>query len=117
LSSGASGDSVDLLPSPWNADWTKNLPTDDGHLMDQIFSFDGQNNAVEVPAGHFDHKLGNRFTISTWMKHSYPEGGPVRPHDAPKEHILCMSDGEGGYRKLALGIWSFFFFFFPVYSY
>lgn len=92
---GASGDSVDLLPSPWNAEWTKNLPTDDGHMMDQIFSFDGQNNAVEVPAGHFDHHLGNRFTISTWMKHSFPEGGTVRPHDAPKEHVLCMSDGEG----------------------
>ncbi|KAK7486162.1 hypothetical protein BaRGS_00022628 [Batillaria attramentaria] len=93
---GASGDSVDLLPSPWRADWTKNLPTDDGHMMDQIFSFDGQGNAVEVPAGHFDHELGDHFTISTWMKHDFPEGGPVTGHhSAPKEHILCMSDGEG----------------------
>ncbi|KAK7094297.1 calsyntenin-1-like [Littorina saxatilis] len=92
---GASGDSVDLLPSPWQAEWTKTLPTDDGHLMDQIFSFDGQHNAVEVPAGHFDHKLGQHFTISTWMKHDFPEGGPVKSHNAPKEHIVCMSDGEG----------------------
>ena len=93
--SGASGDSVDLLPSPWQADWTKSLPTDDGHLMDQIFSFDGAHNAVEVPAGHFDHHLGDHFTISMWMKHDFPEGGPVKSHDSPKEHILCMSDGDG----------------------
>ncbi|XP_076451662.1 calsyntenin-1-like [Babylonia areolata] len=92
---GASGDSVDLLPSPWQADWTKSLPTDDGHLMDQIFSFDGSHNAVEVPAGHFDHHLANHFTISTWMKHDFPEGGPVKSHDAPKEHIICMSDADG----------------------
>lgn len=92
---GASGDSVDLLPSPWRADWTKNLPTDDGNMMDQIFSFDGQSNAVEVPAGHLDHELGDHFTISTWMKHDFPEGGPRRGHhSAPKEHVLCMSDGE-----------------------
>ena len=95
LALGASGDSVDLLPSPWQADWTKSLPTDDGHLMDQIFSFDGEHNAVEVPAGHFDHHLGDHFTISTWMKHDFPEGGPVKSHNAPKEHILCMSDGDG----------------------
>lgn len=93
---GASGDSVDLLPSPWRADWTKNLPTDDGNMMDQIFSFDGQGNAVEVPAGHLDHELGDHFTISTWMKHDFPEGyTPSAHHSAPKEHILCMSDGEG----------------------
>ena len=92
---GASGDSVDLLPSPWQADWTKSLPTDDGHLMDQIFSFDGSHNAVEVPAGHIDHHLDNHFTVSTWMKHDFPDGGPVKSHDAPKEHVLCMSDGDG----------------------
>lgn len=93
---GASGESVDLLPSPSEADWTKNLPTDDGHVMDQIFSFDGQSNAVEVPAGHFDHQLGDHFTISMWMKHDFPEGGPVNVHHSgPKEHVLCMSDGDG----------------------
>lgn len=96
--SGASGDSVDLLPSPSQAEWTKNLPTDDGHIMDQIFSFDGHSNAVEVPSGHFDHQLGDHFTISMWMKHDFPEGGPVQvQHSAPKEHVVCMSDGDGTY--------------------
>ncbi|CAG5130515.1 unnamed protein product, partial [Candidula unifasciata] len=90
---GASGDSVDLLPSPDTAEWSHNIPTDDGHEMDQVFSFDGQNNALEVPESVFTHMLHDHFTVSVWLRH-----GPVQASSqskAPKEHILCMSDGEG----------------------
>lgn len=96
---GASGDSIDLLPSPNVASWTSSLPTDDGNESDQIFAFDGQTNAVEVPEGHFNHTLTNHFTISTWMKHEHHQKkdhsqAPTKAHKAPKEHILCMSDGD-----------------------
>ncbi|XP_067658784.1 calsyntenin-1-like [Haliotis asinina] len=90
---GASGESVDLLPSPSLAAWTRNLPTDDGHESDQLFSFDGHSNAVEVPDVHFNHTIHEHFTISTWMKHEALESYSSQ-HRAPKEHVLCMSDGE-----------------------
>uniref|UniRef100_A0A0L8HJY8 Calsyntenin C-terminal domain-containing protein n=1 Tax=Octopus bimaculoides TaxID=37653 RepID=A0A0L8HJY8_OCTBM len=94
---GANGDSVDLLPSPSVATWTSSLPTDDGKESDQIFAFDGQTNAVEVPDGHLNHSLTSHFTISTWMKREHNSkrfGGQSSPNKARKEHILCMSDGE-----------------------
>lgn len=93
---GASDDSVDLLPSPsLTTTYTSTLHADDGHESDQIFYFDGQTNAVEVPTTHFNHSLHEHFTISTWMKHEY-EDLTVSPDGRPeKEHIMCMSDGEG----------------------
>ena len=85
---------MDLLPSPWSAEWTKNVPMHDSQAMDQVFSFDGLGNAVEVPSSHVDHHLKDRFTISVWMKRD-PSLAHTPPHLAPKEQILCMSDGEG----------------------
>uniref|UniRef100_A0A2C9KR50 Cadherin domain-containing protein n=1 Tax=Biomphalaria glabrata TaxID=6526 RepID=A0A2C9KR50_BIOGL len=90
---GASGDSVDLLPSPSTADWAHNIPTDDGHEMDQVFSFDGQSNALEVPESVFNHMLHKQFTISAWLRHG--EAQQQNNSKVPKEHILCMSDGDG----------------------
>jgi hypothetical protein len=90
---GASGDSVDLLPSPSSADWTHNIPTDDGHEMDQVFSFDGQSTALEVPESVFNHMLHDHFTISAWLRHG--QVSVLNQTKPPKEHILCMSDGEG----------------------
>ncbi|XP_005090315.1 calsyntenin-1 [Aplysia californica] len=90
---GASGDSVDLLPSPDSAEWSHNIPTDDGHEMDQVFSFDGESNALEVPESVFNHMLHEHFTISAWLRHGSPQSS--RQAKAPKEHILCMSDGDG----------------------
>ncbi|KAH9514163.1 Calsyntenin-1 [Bulinus truncatus] len=90
---GASGDSVDLLPSPSSADWAHNIPTDDGHEMDQVFSFDGQSNALEVPESVFNHMLHKQFTISAWLRHGEPQ--QLNNSKLPKEHILCMSDGDG----------------------
>ncbi|XP_059160470.1 calsyntenin-1-like isoform X2 [Physella acuta] len=90
---GASGDSVDLLPSPSSADWSHNIPTDDGHEMDQVFSFDGVTNALEVPESVFNHMLHKHFTISAWLRHEeMPVANQSKP---PKEHILCMSDSDG----------------------
>lgn len=90
---GASGESVDLLPSPSSADWSHNIPTDDGHEMDQVFSFDGQSNALEVPESVFNHMLHKHFTISAWLRHGEPP--KTSGSKTPKEHILCMSDGDG----------------------
>ncbi|CAG2212955.1 CLSTN1 [Mytilus edulis] len=92
---GASGESIDLLPSPGvGTGWTKNLPTDDGKESDQIFYFDGKTNAVEVPKASFNHTLHKHFTISTWMKHTFSEDTEAKKK-AQKEHILCNSDGDG----------------------
>lgn len=89
---GANGHSVDLLPSPsLTTSWTQYLPTDDGKESDQVFYFDGQSNAVEVPENHFNHSLHKHFTIMTWMKHEHAD---LKDKKFPKEHILCMSDGE-----------------------
>ncbi|CAG5135956.1 unnamed protein product, partial [Candidula unifasciata] len=90
---GASGESVDLLPSPDSSGWSHNIPTDDGHEMDQVFSFDGQNNALEVPESVFNHMLHDQFTISAWLRHG--ESLASSQAKAPKEHIFCMSDGNG----------------------
>ena len=90
---GASAGSVDLLPNPAVSSWTRSLPTDDGLESDQIFSFDGSTNAIEIPSTKFNHTLEEHFTISTWMKHEHDsdEGMPE------KQHILCNSDGEREY--------------------
>ncbi|KAL5015471.1 hypothetical protein ScPMuIL_009741 [Solemya velum] len=93
---GASGESVDLLPSPSiTSNWTLDIPTDDGHESDQIFAFNGKTNAAEVPNGLVSHSLSKHFTISTWMKHEKSNPNLENKHKkAEKEHILCMSDGE-----------------------
>lgn len=93
---GASEGSVDLLPSPSDAtSWTKDLPTDDGHMSDRIFGFDGKVNAVEVPMGQFNHHLKEHFTMATWMKHERADVDNHSHHHPAKEHILCMSDAKG----------------------
>lgn len=93
---GASDDSIDLLPLPTlTSNWTNSLPTDDGHDGDQIYGFDGRTNAVVVPEGHADHRLREHFTISTWMKHTFPMTIESHHKNGNKEHIMCMSDGEG----------------------
>ena len=75
------------------------MPTDDGHDGDQIYGFDGRTNAVVVPEGHADHMLKKHFTISTWMKHTFPMNVESHHKNGNKEHILCMSDGEGELNK------------------
>jgi len=89
---GASEEIVDLLPNPQYSDWTKGLPTDDGNEADQIFSFDGKTNAIEVPSAKFNHTMQGAFTISTWMKHE--ENAEDEDEHGTKEHILCNADGE-----------------------
>ena len=88
--SGASSGSVDLLPNPAVSSWTRSLPTDDGHEADQIFSFDGSTNAIEIPSTKFNHTLEEHFTVSTWMKHEQDSEEGL----GEKQHILCNSDGE-----------------------
>jgi len=94
---GADEDSIDLLPSPTlTSNWTNAIPTDDGHDGDKIYAFDGKTNAVVIPDGHVDHTLREHFTLSAWMKHSFPSTTMVPTHkNGNKEHILCMSDGDG----------------------
>ncbi|CAH1240155.1 CLSTN1 [Branchiostoma lanceolatum] len=83
---GASQGSIDLLPAPGlGSEWTQNLPTDEGHEGDQVFSFDGRQTGVEIPEGVVPKNLTNQFTIATWMKHRETFGGD-------KETILCKSD-------------------------
>lgn len=87
---GASAESVDLLPAPGiGAEWTRNLPTDDGHESDQIYEFDGTTNAVVIPPSTMPHNLTENFTISTWMKHARI-GEQLNSHI--KENILCSAD-------------------------
>ncbi|XP_061162635.1 calsyntenin-1-like [Saccostrea echinata] len=89
---GANDHGVDLLPSPsLTSSWTRFLPTDDGKESDQVFYFDGENNAVEVPENIFNHTLHKHFSIMMWMKHEHSE---IKGKKYPKEHILCMSDGD-----------------------
>ena len=94
---GASGDSNDLLPNPGSTGWSHNIPTDDGFEMDRIYSFDGENTALEVPQNAFNHTLHKRFTISAWLRHGFTQGvsGHTSRAKLPKEHIVCMSDGDG----------------------
>ena len=71
------------------------MPTDDGHDGDKIYGFDGRTNAVVVPEGHADHRLREHFTISAWMKHTFPSSIESHHRNGNKEHIMCMSDGDG----------------------
>lgn len=93
---GASEDSVDLLPPPsLTSNWTNAIPTDDGQDGDKVYMFNGVDIAVEVPNGHVDHRLQKHFTISTWMKHTFPNTVVTNHKKGNKEHLLCMSDGDG----------------------
>ena len=95
---GANDKGIDLLPSPTlTTTWTRSLPTDDGKESDQVFYFDGESNAVEVPRDQFDHTLHQHFTIMTWMKHDFAES-TAADKKGPKETILCMSDGDGRFQ-------------------
>nr|XP_042905858.1 calsyntenin-1 [Parasteatoda tepidariorum] len=87
---GASSDSIDLLPSPGiGAEWTRSLPTDDGHESDQIYEFDGTSNAVVIPESTLSHNLTDNFTVAFWMKHEpYPDHNDTHM----KEHIICNAD-------------------------
>lgn len=84
---GASSGSVDLLPSTHLGLWSEKVPNDDG--SDQIFSFDGHTNAVEVPSERLNHSLAEHFTISMWMRHE-DNSRDLGQHY--KEHILCNAD-------------------------
>jgi hypothetical protein len=107
---GASGESVDLLPTPGlTTRWTKDLPTDDGKESDQIFYFDGKTNAVEVPRASFNHTLHKHFTISTWMKHTFSEEKATKKKSA-KQHVLCMADGDGKICLPLILVTQFYFF-------
>ncbi|XP_054164903.1 calsyntenin-1-like isoform X2 [Oppia nitens] len=87
---GASAESVDLLPSPsTGAEWTRDLPTDDGRESDQIYEFDGATNAVVIPEATLNHNLTNKFTVSFWMKHEPPLD---QNNKHIKEHIICNAD-------------------------
>ncbi|XP_053200964.1 calsyntenin-1-like isoform X2 [Panonychus citri] len=87
---GSNVASVDLLPSPGiGAEWTRYLPTDEGHESDQIFEFDGASVAAMVPDSVVDHNLTNKFSISFWMKHE-PPADHTNKHI--KEHIICNAD-------------------------
>jgi hypothetical protein len=77
------------------SNWTNAIPTDDGHDGDKVYMFNGVDIAVEVPNNHIDHKLRRHFTISTWMKHTYPNTVVSSHKKGNKEHLLCMSDGDG----------------------
>lgn len=86
---GASSESIDLLPNPGSGvEWTKSLPTDEGHESDEMFEFDGSTSAVSVPNDVLDHGLARSFTISTWLKHKTH----VDQDKHTKEHILCSAD-------------------------
>uniref|UniRef100_A0A646QFH4 Calsyntenin-1 n=1 Tax=Hemiscolopendra marginata TaxID=943146 RepID=A0A646QFH4_9MYRI len=86
---GASADSVDLLPTPGiGAEWTKSLPTDDGHESDQIYEFDGVTNAVVIPPTTMPHNLTDNFTISSWMKHRQLNEN----NSHVREYIICNAD-------------------------
>ncbi|XP_052239377.1 calsyntenin-1-like [Dreissena polymorpha] len=97
---GASDESVDLLPTATLAsNWTSVVPSDDGNDGDRIFAFDGKSHHIVVPDAYTDHHLDSHFTISTWMKHSGHDDlvtKDTKPHHhGNKEHLLCMSDGDG----------------------
>ena len=77
----------------------KGLHTDDGTESDQIYHFDGQT-AGEVEDNKFNHTLGSHFTVSTWMKHS--EHATSDKKHAPKETLICNSDGESKCKNVLL---------------
>lgn len=78
-----------MLPNPGlGTEWTRSLPSDEGHESDQIFEFDGSSTAAIVPNSVLDENLSHTFTIATWMKHKQ---NPEQDRRA-KEHILCSAD-------------------------
>lgn len=97
---GASSDSIDLLPSPGiGAEWTRGLPTDDGHESDQIYEFDGTSNAVVIPESTLNHNLTDNFTVAFWMKHeSYPDHNDTHM----KEHIICNADDHSKFVSVTI---------------
>ena len=95
LPPGASTGSVDLLPNPASSKpyGVTKLSKDDGKESDQVYSFDGKTNVVEVAPTTFNHSLGAHFTLSLWMKHE-PSGQEAQKKHGRKEQILCNADGE-----------------------
>lgn len=87
---GASDEAVDLLPSPGiGADWTRDLPMDEGRDSDQIYQFDGTSNAVVIPPNVLNHNLTDTFSVSFWMRHEPPLD---HTNKHIKEHIICNAD-------------------------
>jgi len=84
---GASSLAVELLPSPTeHVDWLGGLKVDEGREAGPVYQFDGQT-GVRVPDSVISHKLGEQFTVTTWMRHE------ARARDKhAKEQILCLAD-------------------------
>ncbi|XP_030843302.1 calsyntenin-1 [Strongylocentrotus purpuratus] len=85
----ADAGTYDLLPRP-NAgeQWTKKLTSDNGNESDQIYQFDGVEDAVIVPEQFAPpNNLTSTFSISFWMKHRNIVGGDP-------EYIVCKSDSK-----------------------
>ena len=90
LCTDADAGTYDLLPRP-NAgeQWTKKLTSDNGNESDQIYQFDGVQDAVIIPEQFAPpDNLTSTFTISFWMKHRNIVGGDP-------EYIVCKSDSKG----------------------
>ncbi|XP_046462167.1 calsyntenin-1-like [Daphnia pulex] len=85
---GANSRAIDLLPPPGpGAEWTRDLPVDQGREADQVFVFDGAT-GVTVPPEVMSHNLTRNFTMSVWLKHDHHAGQDKHV----KEHILCNAD-------------------------
>ncbi|XP_032793848.1 calsyntenin-1 [Daphnia magna] len=85
---GANSRAIDLLPPPGpGAEWTRDLPVDQGREADQVFVFDGAT-GVTVPPEVMSHNLTRNFTMSVWLKHEHHAGQDKHV----KEHILCNAD-------------------------
>lgn len=85
---GANSKAVDLLPPPGpGAEWTRDLPVDQGREADQVFVFDGSTGVV-VPPEVMSHNLTRNFTIALWLKHEHHAGQDKHA----KEHIICNAD-------------------------
>lgn len=85
---GANSAAIDLLPPPGpGAEWTKDLPIDQGREADQVYVFDGST-GVKIPSEVMPHNLTQNFTLSYWMKHEHHAGQSKHV----KEHLLCNAD-------------------------
>lgn len=84
---GASSQAVELLPAPSDSvDWLKDIKVDEGREAGPVYQFDGQT-GVRIPESVLGHRMGEQFTITTWMRHETK----TRDKHA-KEQILCLAD-------------------------
>lgn len=99
--SAADPATVDLLPGPGenhSENPASSLLLDPNSVFsddleaDDVYSFDGEKDAVTVPMETTKPHIPDTITLSFWMKHDKPAPKSGTKTHRLKENILCSSD-------------------------